>query len=162
MISSWRRKARRFRALDADSRRVVLGSVLLLPVFWVRVKLLGRWELSCRNGAAIDAASAGSPASLEALRHLGKLVNAAAHTLLPPDNCLTRSLVLQWLLNRRGVPTDLRLGVQLINGQLQAHAWIESHGHPLNDGADVAERFLPLERVEPVERASADQIIVPA
>lgn len=155
MWSSWGRKARRFSALDANAKRLVLSSALLLPLFWLRLKLLGRWQPSSRDEAAGDAPAVPQPASLDALRHMGRLVNAAAHIVLPPDNCLTRSLVLQWLLRRRGVLTDLRIGVQLSNGQLHAHAWVELAGHPLNDAPDVAERFLPLERVMTSRSAAA-------
>lgn len=81
--------------------------------------------------------------SLDELTRIGYLVNSAAHNVLPAGNCLTRSLCLQWLLRRRGVPTDLRIGVQLANGQLLAHAWVEYGGHPLNDTPDVAERYAP-------------------
>lgn len=77
---------------------------------------------------------------------MGRLVNRVAHHVLPPDNCLTRSLCLQWLLRRHGIDTELRLGVKLDEGQLHAHAWVEMGGHPVNDREDVAERFLPFEK----------------
>ena len=84
--------------------------------------------------------------SLDELTRLGYLVNSAAHHVLPAGNCLTRSLYLQWLLRRRGVPTDLRIGVQLADGRLLAHAWVEYAGTPLNDAPDVALRYAPFER----------------
>jgi hypothetical protein len=36
--------------------------------------------------------------------------------------------------------------VQLADGHLLAHAWVEYAGHPLNDAPDVAERYAPFER----------------
>jgi hypothetical protein len=144
-MTSLRRKARRFQELDWPSRRLVLGSAWLLPLFWARVKLLGRCDLGPRqsDGALPDRSD---PDSLHAATHMGRLVNSVAHHVLPPDNCLTRSLYLQWLLRRRGMGSDLRLGVQLDNGQLFAHAWVEVAGHAVNDREDVAECFLPLQR----------------
>jgi Transglutaminase-like superfamily len=53
--------------------------------------------------------------------------------------------VLLWLLNRRGIPARLRIGVRKEEGELEAHAWIESGGVVLNDTADVSERYRPFE-----------------
>ncbi|WP_286194739.1 lasso peptide biosynthesis B2 protein [Synechococcus sp. CCY 0621] len=139
-MNSWRRKAGRFHELDGPSRRLVLGSAVLLPLFWLRVKVLGQCTLGPgRVGSTL------AP-QVDAAVRMGQLVNRVAHYVLPPDNCLSRSLCLQWLLRRRGIPADLRLGVQLDAGQLQAHAWVEVAGHPVNDAQDVAERFLPFEQ----------------
>ncbi|MGB5136192.1 MAG: lasso peptide biosynthesis B2 protein [Prochlorococcaceae cyanobacterium] len=146
MISSWRRKARRLGELDGPSRRLVLGSALMLPLFWARVKLIGRCELGPADPAGQHTAESLGQASIADLKHVGQIVNRVAHHVLPPDNCLTRAVYLQWLLRRRGVQADLRLGVQLVHGQLRAHAWVEAAGHPLNDSDDVAERYLPFDQ----------------
>jgi hypothetical protein len=148
------RKLRRWRGLQGWERRVWVAAALRLPLFWLRVRLFGQRSFGVvpvtgeSSTRAVD--SAGSPEtvvpSLDELTRLGSLVNSAAHHVLPAGNCLTRSLYLQWLLLRRGVPTDLRIGVQLADGQLLAHAWVEYAGHPLNDAPDVAERYTPFER----------------
>jgi hypothetical protein len=39
------------------------------------------------------------------------------------------------------VNSDLRIGVRLIEGRLEAHAWVEYQGKPINDTQDVSERF---------------------
>lgn len=145
-MTSWRHGTQHIRRLDWRSRRLLLASAVLLPLFWTRLKLLGRWDLTSSIEGAIPPSPPPGTVSLEALRHTGRLVNGAARHLLPPHNCLTRSLVLQWLLRRQGVPTDLCLGAQLEGGQLRAHAWVEFDGHPLNDAEDVAERFPPFTR----------------
>ncbi|MCP9929788.1 lasso peptide biosynthesis B2 protein [Cyanobium sp. AMD-g] len=109
------------------------------------MKLLGRCSLGQHHADGAMRLQ-GDAASLDAAAHMGRLVNSVAHFVLPADNCLTRSLYLQWLLRRRGILGDLLLGVQLENGQLRAHAWVEVAGYPVNDAQDVAERFLPFER----------------
>ena len=58
-----------------------------------------------------------------------------------PSNCLTRSLLLVWLLRRRGVSTDLRIGVRLSQGNLEAHAWVEHEGSAINEASDIGARF---------------------
>ncbi len=56
-------------------------------------------------------------------------------------NCLPRSLTLWWLLRRQGIESELRIGTRYRKGQLQAHAWIEYEGVPLNAGEQVRQRF---------------------
>jgi hypothetical protein len=59
-------------------------------------------------------------------------------TVLPTDSrCLMRSLVLTVLLNRRGIATDLVIGVRTLDDEFGAHAWVELDGRPLlPPGAD--------------------------
>ena len=155
------RKLRRLRSLEGRERYVLIAAALRLPWFWVRLRLFGQrafgvapvaGEPSARAVKSAGSAETVAPSSappLDELIRIGSLVNSAAHHVLPAGNCLTRSLYLQWLLRRRGVPTDLRIGVQLSDGQLPAHAWVEYVGHPLNDAPDVAERYAPFERPLP-------------
>lgn len=144
----------RLRRLKGWERRVLVAAALRLPWFWVRLRLFGQrsfgaalveGEPSARAVKSAGSAEIVAP-SLDELTRIGYLVNSAAHNVLPAGNCLTRSLYLQWLLRRRGVPTDLRIGVLLSDGQLLAHAWMEYAGHPLNDAPDVAEGYAPFER----------------
>jgi len=52
-----------------------------------------------------------------------------AYDVLPfPATCLRQSLVLYALLERRGVPSRLCLGVAKQGPALDAHAWIECDG----------------------------------
>lgn len=48
-------------------------------------------------------------------------------------NCLSRSLVLHWLLRRNGVDSEFCLGV-CTQPSFKAHAWITYQGRPLNAG----------------------------
>jgi hypothetical protein len=68
------------------------------------------------------------------------LARVSRHTGLN-GTCLTRSLTLYWLLRRRGISTDLRLGARQRDNIFQAHAWLEYHGRVINDAADVAEGY---------------------
>jgi hypothetical protein len=61
-------------------------------------------------------------------------------------NCLARSLVLWWLLKRRGIDSQIRLGVRKENAILLAHAWIELDQVVLNDRPDVDTFYEPLTR----------------
>jgi len=74
--------------------------------------------------------------------------------------CLGRSLVLWFLLRRRGIDADLVIGAAPPrHGTLPAHAWVEVAGTPVNDRADVREQFgsfgLQLPRLGTAEQASS-------
>ena len=83
---------------------------------------------------------------LDRARATARLVQAAARYGLFRPTCLPQSLVLWWLLRRQGLAGELRIGVRPEPSRLEAHAWVEFQGQPLNDGADVARRFAPFPR----------------
>lgn len=89
------------------------------------------------GGAVLDAGSA------EAAR-LGRAV-VRTLTLLPTDSrCLIRSLVLCRLLDRRGIPCTLVIGVRH-ETTFEAHAWVEVSGRPvLMSGGDAVARLVDL------------------
>jgi hypothetical protein len=62
------------------------------------------------------------------------------------QHCLTQALTAKYLLARRGVPTELRIGVaKSPGGSLKAHAWLESRG-----AAVFGVRALGLEEYRPL------------
>jgi hypothetical protein len=133
------RKISRFRALPATERRTLLAAMALLPLFWIALRLLGLQRLQARLHRSPRPRP--NPLPLDDLMRTGALVNSASRRVLGPDNCLTRSLYLWWLLRRRGVYCQLRIGVRMIDGGLEAHAWVEHANVPINDRHDVGARF---------------------
>ncbi|MDQ1315294.1 MAG: hypothetical protein QG662_1403 [Pseudomonadota bacterium] len=133
------RKLARFRALPPRDRRTVLSAMALLPLFWIALHLLGLQRLQARLHRQPRPRS--SPPDLDEMKRLGALVNSTSRHVLGPANCLTRSLYLWWLLRRKGVYCHLRIGVRLSEGALEAHAWVERAGIPLNDRHDVGALF---------------------
>jgi len=59
--------------------------------------------------------------------------------------CLEQSLALYVLLRRRGVPAELRLGVQVY--PFYAHAWVELDGKPVNEDPERIQKFRALPEV---------------
>lgn len=53
--------------------------------------------------------------------------------------CLEQSLALYVLLRRRGIPAELRIGVQPF--PFVAHAWVEHEGHAVNEQDDFVTRL---------------------
>jgi len=68
-------------------------------------------------------------------------VNAAASHHPRKPTCLRRSLTLKHMLQRRHIPTDLRIGIRKNSSQIDAHAWIEHAGIVINDSPDIATSY---------------------
>lgn len=60
--------------------------------------------------------------------------------------CLARSLALHHMLEHRGIAgSEVRVGVKGGRGDLEAHAWVEWHGHVLGDLPENVGTFLPMD-----------------
>ncbi|CAG1011952.1 hypothetical protein ANRL4_04536 [Anaerolineae bacterium] len=70
---------------------------------------------------------------LTAARRLHALIGIASKRFFQPMTCLRRSLVLQFLLSRRGIKGEMQFGAKLEQGTLIAHAWIELEGQPIGE-----------------------------
>ena len=117
----------------------MLALFILLPMFCLGLSKVGlrrfhTW-LDCFP------VSRRSPLNLTEAAALGQSVNCAATCVLGAANCLTRSLLLRWLLHFFGTASDLRIGVRFDNGKFAAHAWIEKDGIHLNDQPEVVSGF---------------------
>jgi len=75
------------------------------------------------------------------------MVAIAARYAPCPVTCLTRSLLLQWILLGIGVQSQLRLGVALDGSELRGHAWVEVKGFPINDASDIEARYAAFDAV---------------
>ena len=128
-----------FHNLNALQKRTLLAAWLWLPLFWLGLRVLGlpRFQAWLLKAPARSALSL----TLPVVRALGDAVNIAARHTPFPVTCLTRSILLGWLLHRRGVASDLRIGVLFTQGMLEAHAWVECEGVPVNDSPDVNAQF---------------------
>jgi hypothetical protein len=135
------RKIRRFRQLQPDQKKTFLIAVALLPWFWLGLRCMGFSRLQAWLLKQSRPAYSLAGVDLTRVRLLGEAVNLAAkHTVLPVT-CLTRSMLLHWLLHRRGVASELRIGVQITGGVFAAHAWVECGGEPVNDQSDIGAKF---------------------
>lgn len=142
----------RIRALTWPERRLLLTAILLLPSFALALRFLGlmrfRAWLDLRPGAVL------APRR-EPIASVATLVGAAANHGPFPSTCLTRSLLLDWLLRRRGVKSEMRIGVRVAKGTLEAHAWVEVDGRPVNDAPDIAQRYAPISGALPAQTLSS-------
>lgn len=149
------RKLRRWRALPATERWLLVEAAILLPVTRAMLRRLGfvrtRGLLESSVGATI--ADEIDSASVAAAARVGWLVDVAARHGLFRANCLPRSLVLCWLLRRRGLPARLRIGVRRGPDNLIAHAWVDVGGHLVGEPSSTPIDYTAYESLEPLRSA---------
>lgn len=78
------------------------------------------------------------------VQRLAELADMAARVAGGDRRCLLRSLLLFWLLKARREPVTLRLGIRKEAGALRGHAWIETRGRVMGNGADPSARYTTL------------------
>jgi hypothetical protein len=75
-------------------------------------------------------------------RRAAVLIHLAAGAAPWRGNCLHRSVVLWWTLQRRGTDSQLQLGVRAVpSGPPDFHAWVELDGRVLNDRFDIRDVY---------------------
>jgi hypothetical protein len=144
-MATWRS----FWRLTGFERRIVLEAAVGLTVTWIGLRLAGfrRWKkllerLAPMHGPGPDA----SKFSLEEVASITvRMEEAAARNLFFATNCLEQSLVLCWLLRRRGIPADLLMGARKDANRFEAHAWVEFRGTVLNSNGQEHLHFVPFE-----------------
>ena len=142
---AWEHRLGKWQALTWAERWLLFTCAAWVSVFWLGLRVFGLARFQARlNSARIPDREPLTPREIVAL---GELVNIAARYTPVPSSCLSRALLLGWLLRRRGTASQMRIGAQLVDGKLLAHAWIECDGVPINESADVALVFRPLESV---------------
>jgi hypothetical protein len=78
------------------------------------------------------------------VRRAAQMVAVACRRHLLHSSCLSRTIVLWSLLRRRGIDTNVRIGVRGdTEAKFQSHAWLEWNGEVLNDIAEVGTQYLP-------------------
>jgi hypothetical protein len=146
MIDRWKR----FRRLSAFERGIVLEATGGLLATWIGLRLIGfrRWErvLAVFAPPASTTVPARSASVQESALLIAQMQEAAVRNLFFRANCLEQSLVLWWLLRRRGTDAVLRIGARKDSDRFEAHAWVELDSQVLNDAAAEHRHFVPFER----------------
>lgn len=124
----------RFWRLPGPERTTLLLALVFLPLAAFAPRLFG-YRLAWKILARLTRLRSTDPGDTDAHRvgraeTMTRLVAAAANRSFFVPSCLTRSLVLCWLLRRQGIHGDLRFGVRLKDEgkELEAHAWVEIEG----------------------------------
>ena len=124
-----------------------MTSLLLLPLTGILLHIFGlkrtrsvMSQLSSKSRKNLPEAG-----QMNVAKQVARMVSIAANHGPYHANCLKRSVLIWWLLERKGIHTEIRVGAQMDPFGLQAHAWVEYQGDVLNDRQDIAEQFAPFE-----------------
>jgi hypothetical protein len=134
--------------LSRKERRLLFGSVLLLPVVQaallvMRYSRLRRMieKLTPLKPGAMPVPEAGH---IQRGREISRIVTIAAKHGPYRATCLRRSVLVWWFLRREGIPGKVCFGARLSDSRLEAHAWVEYNGIIINDSPDIRARYRPL------------------
>lgn len=116
---------------------MVLKLALLMPLMDLSLRLLGYqrsllWLARYTPPPCLET-DALSLAHAQRCADLARVVGAQS---LWPTTCLRQALAVWWLLRRRHLPAELKIGVMRQTGiPFQAHAWVELAGYALDPSA---------------------------
>ena len=127
------------RRLSRSERRELLRAWAELPAVWLGLRFFPPRRL-LQTSSRSSGTMTGTCRDAAEGHRAARLVNAAARFNPFPATCLTRSIVLARMLQRRGLAAEIRIGVCRDRSPVAAHAWVEVNGKPVNDTEDVAER----------------------
>lgn len=116
--------------LTGSQRVGLIAMMLALPPIAAALRLFGyqrtqRWLERHSQHAASRPASPGDFAAAQGLAGLASI--AGRHGVIEAT-CLRQSLLVYWLLRRRGLNPEIKLGVRKQDDALDAHAWVELDG----------------------------------
>jgi hypothetical protein len=141
-------RLRRFSALPAAAQGDFVRAALLLPLIrlslWLRGFRATQKSLQAR-GSKVAARLPEPLATGEAQRVCQMVLAAGRHSLLG-STCLERALALWWLLARRGITSQLRIGARKSDGKFEAHAWVERDGEAIGEPEGTHLHYRAFER----------------
>lgn len=138
------KRYRQFTALSLSEIQVLFIALILLPLtaFLLKIKGFRRTQIFLNRFISEKTHTSDlNHILLEKAQGIAKLVSIAANHGPYRANCLKKSLVIWWLLGRRGIQTNLKIGVKKDEESFNAHAWVEFEGVVLNERGDVGSRF---------------------
>lgn len=127
------RVLRQFLALPTSEQRLLLLLMVLQPAISAALRLRGfrPTQLWLQQHSEHPTRHAATPLELVAAERVATLAGIAGRRGPLATTCLRQSLAVQWILRRRGLQPELKLGVDRSRGQPDMHAWVELEGVPL-------------------------------
>jgi transglutaminase superfamily protein len=139
------RSVARVLALSSRDRGLLVDAYVRLTTVDVALRL-GGFRMSAPRPRPTRAARVPLPQLVAAAERYAYWLDVAARRHVVRARCLHRSLALSGWLSQRGVPCELRIGVQKRQGTLAAHAWVEVGGLAIAEPLDAIAGFVPLQR----------------
>ncbi len=145
------RRLRRFLAMDGQHRRLFVAAWLSLPVIDLLLRVIGL-ERTRRLLARASPVPPGDPREaagrdgIELAEELAGLIALAGRHAVANGTCLRQALLLWWMLRRRGLASEIRIGVSKQDG-FRAHAWVELAGREVGQSPRQQARLVRLEQL---------------
>jgi len=136
-------RLRRFSALPRPVQGLFLGALVLLPLVTLLLRIRGYRATERTLRGRLGPPAGSGEAAAELAGTASRMVLAAARHSIFPSTCLERSLVLWWLLARRGVASRLRIGVRKSGEKFEAHAWVERDGVAIGEPEEAHLHYAP-------------------
>jgi hypothetical protein len=139
----------RFWQLSGFERSLALEAGLGLAASRLGLRLAGfrRWKalLDRRAQSRGALAQVSEQNQMEHAREIARVQQSVARHLFFHPNCLEQSVTLLWLLRKRGIAAELRIGARKQEGLFKAHAWVERSGVVLSDAGESHLHFVPFD-----------------
>ncbi len=123
-------------ALSIEEWRLLLVSIVLLPLTALALYIIGFKKTKVLMTRFIPLHTENAKSGAEQLKiaeRVARMVTIAANHSFYSANCLKKALVIWWLLKRKGITSELKIGVRKEETDFLAHAWVELNGKPLTD-----------------------------
>ena len=141
-----RTRIRQLENLTYEEWLLLVTALVLLPLIAVALHLTGFRRTHQLMSLFSGKGSPETPRQETPLPNAGqvaRMVTVAANYGPYRANCMKKSMLIWWLLKRRAIHTEIRIGICKHPSELQAHAWVEFDGKVLNDRQNIAEQFTP-------------------
>jgi len=152
MMERWQK----FWRLSGYERGVALEAAGGLLATWLGLRLAGfrRWKSVLAHLAPSTGTTTRQPVASQkqSAEVIARMAASAARNIFFGTNCLEQSLVLWWLLRRRGILAELRIGARKEFERFEAHAWVEVDSAALNNAGAEHLHFVPFDGpISPLE-----------
>ncbi len=124
----------------------------MIPVAIILIRIVGIQQTSQLFFKSIKPLQNTSSDNLANARQVLSTLKKAVEQTFWKGNCLSRSIVLHGLLQRKGISSALCIGVRN-KPKFQAHAWVEHKGTPLNAGPNVHRNYQRVDQFSLIRNA---------
>jgi len=132
---------KKFWTLSGSDKITFMVALCGLPGVYLNLRRFGFKNYLARLQHISLAAIAPDIETSSGPAQISYLINGAARLLFRREACLERSILLWSLLRRRGIESELRIGVATEDGTIRAHAWVEIDGEPINEQPQTNKKF---------------------
>ena len=137
-------KIAKFFALPAEQKKLILHAAILLPIADMALHMFGyrkTQQALARNSKEQKIQISPDAGQFAQAQVVANCVRLAARNGPYRTTCLRESLVTWWLLQSRGMPVLLKIGIAKDKENFNAHAWVELGDTPIIDPDDTQLNF---------------------